>query len=81
MAARESPPLELPASTLQLLDEHFCEQDEEAKRFSELAAEANLASVEPRERRPLSVDEFRETFGEAWGLSQFWWVGANQVFC
>ena len=71
----ESAPLELPASTLALLDEHFLEKDEKAKRFIELVDEENVASVEPRESRPLSVDEFRDTFCEAWGLSQFWCVG------
>ena len=52
----ESAPLELPASTLALLDEHFLEKDEKAKRFIELVDEENVASVEPRESRPLSVD-------------------------
>ncbi|WFD30524.1 Protein-lysine N-methyltransferase efm5 [Malassezia sp. CBS 17886] len=75
---RDSPPLELPASTLQILNDFYNEQADEAARLNELASLAVDVADHARgtARIVVSVDEFRTTFGEQWQLSQFWYSAA-----
>lgn len=76
---RDSSPLELPASTLELLDQFYAEEAAQADRVREVEALSAApvdaeASDAVRKRVVMSVDEFRRTFGESWQLSQFWYV-------
>lgn len=78
-------PLQLDPSTLALLDQFLTEKTEAEEKFAklEVAAHARLLSAQNGGQdsqaeegkatgKMLSVDEFREMFGEDWQLSQFW---------
>lgn len=76
-------PLQLDPSTLALLDQFLTEKTEAEEKFAKLeeAAHARLVAAQNgeehgeeqgEETKMISVDEFREMFGEDWQLSQFW---------
>lgn len=75
-------PLQLDPSTLALLDQFYEQKTEAEEKFAKMeeAAHKRLlaaqggeeAEEDESEGKMISVDEFREMFGEDWQLSQFW---------
>lgn len=64
----DADPLELPADTLQALQEFQAEQSDREKRFEDLKAEAEGRFADG-DGQPLSMD----LFSEDWNASQFWY--------
>lgn len=68
-----SPALALDPATLAILNSFLTEKAEEEERFK------SLAEREGGEEVMLSVDDFRSTFGENFGVSQFWSVPSRSL--